>query len=263
MSQKKPETLDEYRQWLLKEHGEQISSRTATYYESVASAIARSFQESVFWVHLKDELREMDSAYLIETGYPLWASEPQPVLIIKSFESFFLKTFRRNVLENGRWPNPPKGGWLTPGNWYERVNDIVRGFLVVKYLDGVQFSVDKILDLSKACEIEMEHALEAREQGYYAAHCYFRYEVEIPRFDWDTTTITASIELQITTQLQEVIRKLTHRYYEDRRIRTVPSNQKWQWDYSSDEFIANYLGHILHYLEGMIMEVRDRQRRKG
>lgn len=38
-----------------------------------------------------------------------------------------------------------------------------------------------------------------------------------------------------------------------------PLDIKWQWDYESDEFIPNYLGHILHYIEGMIMEVRKRE----
>jgi hypothetical protein len=32
------------------------------------------------------------------------------------------------------------------------------------------------------------------------------------------------------------------------------------WKYDSDQFISAYLGHILHYVEGMIIEVRDRKR---
>ena len=80
---------------------------------------------------------------------------------------------------------------------------------------------------------------------------------------WDTERIDVSIELQITTQLQEVIRKLLHSYYENVRKRAGEREDvKWQWNYKSEEFAANYLGHILHYIEGMIMEVRERQRRK-
>jgi hypothetical protein len=30
--------------------------------------------------------------------------------------------------------------------------------------------------------------------------------------------------------------------------------------YKSDEFAINYLGHILHYLEGTIVEIRDKGR---
>lgn len=70
------------------------------------------------------------------------------------------------------------------------------------------------------------------------------------------------IEIQITTQLQEVIRSLLHKYYEDRRKGVEAEGTKWQWDYKSDEFVANYLGHILHYVEGMIMDIREKQRKE-
>ncbi|KKK63816.1 hypothetical protein LCGC14_2990500, partial [marine sediment metagenome] len=47
--------------------------------------------------------------------------------------------------------------------------------------------------------------------------------------------------------------------YDQRRAERPTSNVKWQWDYRSDEFAANYLGHILHYVEGMIIDVRDKR----
>ncbi len=43
-----------------------------------------------------------------------------------------------------------------------------------------------------------------------------------------------------------------------RRKLLKPPDTKWQWDYKGDEFATNYLGHILHYVEGMIMDVRER-----
>ncbi|MGA8485346.1 MAG: hypothetical protein WB706_13230 [Nitrososphaeraceae archaeon] len=33
----------------------------------------------------------------------------------------------------------------------------------------------------------------------------------------------------------------------------------WKWNYKSDLFSSSYLGHILHYVEGLILEVRDKQ----
>ena len=33
----------------------------------------------------------------------------------------------------------------------------------------------------------------------------------------------------------------------------------WQWDYTNDRFNTNYLGHIVHYVEGMIVQLRDKQ----
>ena len=102
--------------------------------------------------------------------------------------------------------------------------------------------------------------MEAREEGYYAAHLYVQREFEIPRIDWDTDKVDISIEIQVTTQLQDAIRKLLHKHYEERRKQVTDDDMKWQWDYKSDEFAANYLGHILHYVEGTIVEIREKQK---
>lgn len=107
------------------------------------------------------------------------------------------------------------------------------------------------------CEVSYK----AREEGYYAAHFYTKQAFEVPKIDWDTKEIDFSIEIQITTQLQEVIRKLLHKYYERKRKMGVKPVEKWQWDYTCEEFSTNYLGHILHYVEGMILEIREKQRK--
>lgn len=51
-----------------------------------------------------------------------------------------------------------------------------------------------------------------------------------------------------------------HKYYEERRKKVKLNEKDWIWDYKCDEFAANYLGHILHYVEGMIMEIREKQK---
>jgi predicted NAD-dependent protein-ADP-ribosyltransferase YbiA (DUF1768 family) len=96
-------------------------------------------------------------------------------------------------------------------------------------------------------------------EGHYAAHLCVCDTFEVPGERWDTKSVPVTVEIQITTQLQEAIRRLLHSYYEARRMLPVQERSDWQWEYGSDEFVANYLGHILHYVEGMIMEVRDRQ----
>jgi ppGpp synthetase/RelA/SpoT-type nucleotidyltranferase len=184
-----------------------------------------------------------------------------PEVLLKPFGSFFLKTFRKNVVLNDSWPDAPDSGWLLPTKWFEQVNDIVRTLVVVKYLDEVQFLADSFTKLCAENDLETTLDFEAKPEGYYAAHLYVRHTFEIPKMTWDTERRKIWLEIQISTQLQEVIRRLTHNYYERRRTRPRPVSpaKKWQWDYQSDEFTANYLGHILHYVEGMIMEVRDRQ----
>jgi hypothetical protein len=260
MSEDKPKTIVEYKKWLHERHKEEISDRTENHYQGAASRMLEIFEGADFWTSLKHNLKELDARYQIDQGYPLWASPEAPSLSVKPFDSFLEKTFRQNVLDNENWPEEPKHGWVLPDNWFSKVNDIVRTTLVVKYLDGVEFLVRELQSVCRDCKLFSRPYFEAREEGYYAAHVYVYREFEIPQLTWDTKTVSASVECRITTQLQEVIGRLTHKYYEDRRLRFEKPETKWQWDYSSDEFVANYLGHILHYLEGMIMEIREKQR---
>ena len=259
MCNKKPKSIDEYKKWLKKEHEIEISNRTETYYKSVTSRIKMDFEKSDFWIQLTENFKKYDEKYLVKTGYSLLIPEFKPMIYIKPFDSFLLKTFRKNILENKRWPDEPEGKWILPDSWYTKVNDIIRTLFVVKYLDGAEFMIDKIKSLCESRSMECRVFLEAREEGYYAAHVYTKQEFEIPRVTWDTEKIDISIEIQITTQLQEVIRRLLHKYYEDRRKRVREEGREWQWNYKSDEFATNYLGHILHYVEGMIMEIREKQ----
>jgi hypothetical protein len=249
----------EYLDWLQQNISDDPVPLSQQYYETVVQKASEKFKASEFWTALISAYREMNSAYQLQTGYPLWASPATPEIQYKGFESFLLKTYRKNYLENKNWPNPPQRGWILPNNWYSVIHDILRTRFVVKYLDGVEFVISRLQELCNSKGIRHWPYYEAREEGYYAAHFYLKQKIEIPKPSWDTIVIDFSIEIQITTQIQEVIGQLTHQYYEERRKINQDKEHKWQWDYRSDEFVANYLGHILHYVEGMIMEIRDRK----
>ena len=259
----KPTTVEQYKLWLREHHNVDVR-RTETHYDSVTSKICKDVAASPCWQALITNLAGMDQAYLVETTYKLFVEGSlTPQLLTKPFESFIVKTFRQNILDNHRWPDgPAETGWILPPRWFEQINDIVRSLLVVKYLDGVTFAADRISAIVKAQDTTCDIELKAREEGYYAAHLYFPVACEIPREDWDTEKVTISVELQITTQVQEVIRKLLHAYYEEKRITREPESATWQWNYKSPEFAANYLGHVLHYVEGMIMDIREKQERE-
>ena len=262
MADSKPETVQEYQKWLCEVRGVEKASMGRTYYESVSNKIFIEFRNSDFWAQLPTQLERLDQKYFLEKGYHLLTSTSRPDVKIKPFESFCSKTFRKNIIENSNWPNEPEGGWLLPDNWYARINDIIRTMFIVKYLDGVTFFVENVGSILSEFGMVSKVDFEAREEGYYAAHLYTEYECEIPKENWDTRKIKVEIEMQITTQLQEVIKNLLHKYYEAKRIRTKPPPQKWQWNYRSEEFATNYLGHILHYVEGMIMDIREKQKEK-
>lgn len=260
MSDEKPKDVNSYKIWLKSKLNVEISDRSEKYYESVTAKIKSEIEKSNFWDFLVNNLREYNDEYLTKNHYQL-LREVKPDLLIKPFSSFIEKTYRKNVIENQIWPNPPREGWILPKNWFSRINDIVRTLIEVKYLDGVEFIIQKIQFLCTSTQNSFNVYLEAREEGYYAAHLYIKHSVEIPKVNWDTEKIDVLLELQITTQLQEVIRTLLHDYYEKRRQK--PKDEiKWQWDYKSEEFAASYLGHILHYVEGMIVEIRDKQKEK-
>ncbi len=264
----KPNTIDEYVGWLKKEHNVQIAKPMRTHFRAVADKVQKDFEGSAFWREFptQSRLKDFDERYKqLHDGYPLVMSHDAPELKTKLFDSFLLKTFRQNVIRNDRWPKPPawpnhEPVWLLPENWLGRVNDIVRACFVVKYLDGVRFLIDKIEELCNQHGLSCKNYFRSGEDGYYAAHFYIRQRFEIPKITFDTEHVEIEIELQVTTQLQDVIRRLLHVHYEARRKQQPAEDKAWQWEYKSDEFATNYLGHILHYAEGMIVEVRDRQK---
>jgi len=258
-----PHTLAEYIEWhrSVLERGVEADLR---YYEIVVREMRRRFEQSDFWTELCARTHTWAQGYYDRTTYALWASDEPPKLLAKSKDSFVLKVFRKNVLENQRFPEPPEGGWYVSANWFARTNDIVRSCLVVRYLDGVEEVCECALGLAQDLGYELTTSFEAREEGYYAAHMsLLSFEFRVPSRNWDYTGLTAPVELQVTTQVKDVIRDLTHRFYEVRRMRPRIATRKWQWDYEGDDFAANYLGHTLHYLEGTIMDVRERAKRMG
>ena len=178
----KPTTVEQYKSWLRDRHNVDVR-RAETHYDSVTRKISADVEASPCWQALIADLARMDQAYLVDTTYKLFVEGSfTPRLLTKPFESFIVKTFRQNILDNHRWPDEPaETGWILPPRWFERINDIVRSLLVVKYLDGVTFAADQISVIVKAqgttCDIE----LKAREEGYYAAHVYFPVACEIPR----------------------------------------------------------------------------------
>jgi hypothetical protein len=260
MAGSKPETLADYKTWLQKMYNVESTSLNRTYYESVSNKILIEFMKSDFWQAVPAELERLDQKYFITEDYHHFTANFRPDMKLKPFSSFLEKTFRKNIVENENWPNEPKGGWILPESWYSEIGDIVRTMFVVKYLDGVSFFVANFSDLLSKHDMPVTVDYEAREEGYYAAHLSTEYECEIPKESWDTKRVRVKIEMQVTTQLQEVIKNLLHKYYEGRRLTTKASEVKWQWDYRSEEFATNYLGHILHYVEGMIMDIRQKQR---
>lgn len=252
-------SLDEYEAWLDARWAGDARELRKGRYLYAQGELLRAFNTSDFATSLQKRLSRWSEEYYGLTGYPLF-SEPYRELHLdqKSWESFLNRTYRRNVLNNDRWPAPPPDGWLFPDNWFERVSDVIRGRFVVRYLDGVGWLVERLLELARDCGRAPKHVVHAQEWGYYAMHVGVPQAFTIYAVGFEHELHRESrVEIQVTTALQELIGQLTHPFFERRRIREPVTQEQWQWNYKSDEFVPNYLGHVLHYLEGVIMQLRD------
>lgn len=255
----KPKNINEYITWWNKNHKPRINDYIRRQYQTAAIGVRYNFENSEAWNSFVREMYNFDAEYRQKSGYELLITEPIKVkLIPKEWPNFISKVWRKNVVNNENWENEPSGGWISPDNWYEQINDIVRTTIVVKYLDGVKFLLDKACPIFAGKGYQCKIDWEAREEGYYAAHLYVYGEYEL-LIGLHTEKKIVRVEIQINTQIADVIKALTHKYYEERRIRIEEPGEKWQWNYKSDEFAPNYVGHILHYVDGVIMEIRDRK----
>jgi hypothetical protein len=255
----KPKDEKEFLIWLKKELGFTINEEYKFYFDTVIKHLKGDFENSDFWKKLLIELNEINDKYLIKTGVHLLIPSIKHEIFTKSLDSVVIKAYRKNILNNKNYPDPPKDGWITPENWFEKINDIIRTTITVKYLDGVDFLIKELDAYTCKNSLCFQSSFEAREEGYYAAHSGITYEFSIPDIHFKPNKVNINIEIQVTTQIQEIIKTLLHKHYEEKRKVEIPNDYKWQWDHKSPEFIPNYLGHIIHYVEGMIIEIRDKK----
>ena len=258
----KPKDEKEFKVWLKKELGFEIDKQYEYYYDTVVQKLKNDFENSDFWKKIKNDLPELNDKYRIDKGVHLLIPSNIPIVHSKNLNSLIIKAYRKNILNNTNFPDPPNVGWITRENWFEKIKDIIRTTLTVKYLDGVEILINHIEEISKHYEFEFTSSFEAREEGYYAAHSGIVLPFSIPNHDFSPVKKNVIIEIQVTTQIQEIIKTLLHKHYEENRKVLTPKDYKWQWDYKSPEFTSNYLGHIIHYVEGMIVEIRDKENKK-
>lgn len=253
------EAFEQYITWLEDEPTISLDGEYETYYDDVLAAALRTIETSDAWQTLAVALPDIDGTFRLNTGFPLMTeTRTVPPLKKKPYRSFLEKTFRKNVLGNSQYPDPPAGGWILPNGWFTQIRDLIRTTFLVRYLDGVQVLAEAFADHCDDGGIVHQVDFEARDEGYYAAHFLADFDCEIPRLDWDTEIRTMTFEVHIATQIQGVLQDLLHPQYEMRRLeRGTDAVQLWQWDYDSTEFKLNYLGHISHYVDGMIVGLRN------
>lgn len=119
-----------------------------------------------------------------------------------------------------------------------------------------RFIAKQLGKYAKSLGLKSRFYSQEREEGYYAYHFYVT--IEVPFLDESFKKINSEIEIeiQLTTQLQEVLKELTHQFYQVNRLRS-DNNSKWKWNYKTNGFKLSYVSHTLHLLESIIIEIRD------
>jgi|SRR6516162_8934843 len=181
-------------------------------------------------------------------------------VLIKPFQSVLTKIYRVNYLHNQKFPDEPdQSGFVRYDAIYDhpKMNDLLRARLVCKYMDGPQVVVQGLQAFCQDRDLEFRSYPMNSDMGYYAWHCYMRIPLEIMIYD-SVENKKIWFELQVTTQLAEVITGLTHGLYEGQRVRSSRATaNEWRWRPKSQQFRSAYLGHTLHLLEGVIQTFRD------
>jgi hypothetical protein len=253
-------SLSDYKKVFGRLHDNKTDVQLSLHYENCRDKAAEQFSKHPFWVDLRSELKEWDANYISLTGAEgLYKGnfEEQGQLNKKNWDAVFTKAFRQNVLSNSNWPSPPKMGWLTSDSWFDHVTDIVRTQFICRYIDGVEFIASKIVSLAEKHKLPFKNELKATNEGYYAGHVDVGFNFTIVDMEFNPVVVSGNVEFQVTTQLKEVVKQLLHIHYEDKRIKDLSKETEvWQWQYKEPSFEANYLGHVMHYLEAQILKLR-------
>ena len=249
--------------WLQKYHGYNHHVY-GNYYKQAVRSLRENLASSDYWKGLGELLQNINIEYKERYHCNLLETTNLPTIYVKTIGSVIDKAYRKDYIQNEKWPEEPIDGWVLPNNWFVKLNDILRTTIVVKYLDGVSFLLDHLKQYAEKNGCDFTYDYEARENGYYAAHTGTRIMLAMPRIsDWEDEIIPVNLEIQITTQLQTLIKDLLHSYYEQDRLKVSDENVLWQWDYTNDRFNTNYMGHIVHYVEGMVVSLRNKQMNKN
>jgi hypothetical protein len=252
-----PESVDDYVSWASTTLGIDFAApATRNRYETNLQNAQTALEDSRFMMEFQAFLAQQEEEYKRKMGAGLLMSS-ELIPVRKPFRSAVTKSYRANVLSNRNFPNPPKRGWTNPDNWYERFDDLIRSVLVCKFLDGpkvLALALDEFVDV---VGLTCRHVPRSTDDGYYAFHHYTGIPVHIVDAAWQTHETTVQFEIQLTTQLQEVLRQLTHPLYEQARVAKDRKDDSWKWEYDAPRFRTSYLGHTLHMIEAVIVQVRD------
>lgn len=263
------ESLKQYEEWLVREELMASLDSARSGYEKNRDLVLEHIARHDFWEQINNNELTWTEEFRNQTTYGLFRPKIGVGLDLvgKPWESYFEKTWRLNILQNRNAPQSPPQPmrwwigdkarrWIKPKDLY-LLNDVVRGTIVVRYLDGVRFLAARLEKLAESMSLPCEVIWQAQSAGHHAAHLYIDFEC-----DWIDGGVTASetfkVEIQIVTEIRNVVREITHWSYENSRVGERRSGEEqWQWNPFDPAFVPNFLGHLVQYIDGTIVVARD------
>lgn len=254
----KPSTLDEYLEWAKANLSVDLSDRVLeNLYNANLNNAVNAISESDFYKGMDAKLSEWSDEYYRDTKSQLLMDSSGLTLLKKPYSSAVDKSFRHNILWNKSFPEEPRRGWLTPDNFFSTLNDAIRSMLVCKFIDAPNFLVSKLHRYAEEQRLRHRSYSQERDEGYYAYHFYVKFKIELLNKELREQEKEVDFEIQLTTQLQDILKNLTYPLYRQTRIMPEEDKAKWKWDYGTNRFRAGYLSHTLHLLEAIIVELRE------
>jgi len=255
----RPKTLEDYITWATSTLEHQYNETCETWYKMTAPYILGVWSDNFLKAGWREVLTGAAEEYMSEFGVSLFADEATPEVVLKTkpYPSVLDKLYRENVIWNPKFPEQPEKGWCAPDDVFSRFNDIIRTRIVLRYLDGPEYLAKKISVFAQSLGFQCDFESRESDEGYYGFHVYITTQTDIPDRSYSNRASSSKLEIQLTTQLQDVLRDLTHKFYEERRLQHQPDRKAWKWAHKSNHFRSAYIAHTLHLLEGIILDVRD------
>jgi len=246
-------TLDEY----LEADFQRLGFPEQRAYEQNLILVRQAISSSPFMSGCGDILHAIANKYAPKNPSLLFGKVPTVEILLKPYRSVLDKSYRENVVFNNKYPSPPKGGWVDGSNFYIRLNDIARATIVCKYMDGPKFVCEELKSYCDGLGVSADYYPMNTDRGYYSWHFYARLPADV-FLGSKVDNVLITFELQVTTQLAEVLTALTHGLYREERI--LPGGKRddaWKWTPETAKFRSAYMGHTLHLLEGVILGIKE------
>ena len=211
---------------------------------------AREVSVGDFWTQANERLDSWRTEYRNSYGGDLLARPGLPDFTSKSEGSIRGKLLRR-CKEDSNYAQAIQ----TEGPPIPCLPDLVRTRIACRYIDGVEFLASRILALAQEMNLSPKLERKGSIEGYFAQHITADQQVFF-RLAGEGQPTKIVCEIQIASEMATRMWDATHPLYEN--VRRDPAEpEDWQWKPNDSRFISNQLGHMVHLVDGLLVQLRQ------